>query len=643
MQGLNILKTNNFKVVLKIKKIMKQKYNEVLVFASVLLFLIVAGCNQPEEKTNQVVENEEFVPQWAKKVVWYQIFPERFRDGDTNNNPTVDDIKGADPQEPPKQWKTHPWGSDWYELQDYEKENGEPELWKHILRRRYGGDLQGIIDKLDYLEDLGITAIYLNPVFQSPSLHKYDGESYHHIDPNFGPDPEGDRKLIATENPLDTATWVWTSADKLALKLIEEVHKRNMKIIFDGVFNHLGYNSFTFQDVLKNQQNSPYKDWFIIKSWEDKEKGTKFDYEGWFGVKSLPELKEYSTGIVEGPKQYIFNATQKWMNPQGKGTEFGIDGWRLDVAFCIGHPFWKKWRKHVRSINPEAYMTAEIVDKPENVKPYMQGDEFDGEMNYNFAFASAEFFFNPDSTSITAREYDNKLKELRELYPQGVAYVSQNLFGSHDANRIGSHIVNRNRGIGNFRDWGNYFNASIAANNPKYSTRKPQKEDIELQKLFVIMQMTYVGAPMIYYGDEVGMWGGNDPDCRKPMIWDDITYNDEVYNADGSTHKPDKVEVNTSLFKHYKKLVAIRKNNIELQLGSYKNLLADDENNVLVFERKYEDKKIIVVINNGSSEYIVDIPELKNKCFTDLISKRVFDKNKIVVAKKWGLIMRECQ
>jgi len=613
------------------------KLNKIII----LLVLFTIGCNQSEKKLNQIIHQEEFVPQWAKTVVWYQIFPERFKDGDISNNPTVADIIGADPQTPPKSWQIHPWESDWYKLLDYEKNNGESEMWKHILRRRYGGDLQGIIDKLDYLQDLGITGIYLNPVFQSPSLHKYDGESYHHIDPNFGPDPEGDRKLIATENPLDKSTWVWTTADELALTLIREAHDRGIKIIFDGVFNHLGSNSFAFQDVLKNQQNSPYKDWFIIKSWDDPKIGSTFEYDGWFGVKSLPEFKEDSNGIVEGPKQYIFNATERWMNPKGNGKEYGIDGWRLDVAFCIGHPFWKQWRKHVRSINPEAYMTAEIVDTPDKVKPYMQGDEFDGEMNYNFAFASAEFFFNPDSMSISASKYDNKLKELRELYPQGVAYVSQNLFGSHDSNRIGSHIVNS--GIENFRNWGAYFNTSIALNNSKYSTRKPQVEDVKLQKLFAIMQMTYVGAPMIYYGDEVGMWGGNDPGCRKPMVWDDMNFESEIFNADGSTHEPDKVEINQSLFDHYKKLIHIRNENPALQLGTYKALLTDDEKGILIFERTYKNQKLIVVINNSNNEQIIEIPELKEKCFKDLLSSIVFESgDQKLVTKKSGLILKVC-
>ena len=605
----------------------------------IVILLLLTSCNQDKKQIEQVIQTEEFVPQWAKRVVWYQIFPERFRDGDKGNNPTVIDIAGSDPKEPPKSWNIHPWGSDWYQLQYYAKTNGEPEMWKHILRRRYGGDLQGVIDKLDYLHELGITAIYLNPVFQSPSLHKYDGESYHHIDPNFGPDPEEDRKLIATENPLKPETWVWTSADELALKLIDEAHNKGIKIIFDGVFNHLGYNSFAFQDVLKNQEKSPYKDWFIIKSWDNPKTGSKFDYEGWFGVKSLPELKEDSTGIVAGPKKYIFDATKRWMNPKGKGIAHGIDGWRLDVAFCVGHPFWKKWRQHVRAINPEAYMTAEIVDTPDKVKPYMQGDEFDGEMNYNFAFASAEFFFNPDSTRTSVTEYNKNLKELRELYPQGVAYVSQNLFGSHDANRIGSHIVNR--GIGNFRNWGDYFNISNALNNPEYSTRKPQEEDIELQKLFVIMQMTYVGAPMIYYGDEVGMWGGNDPDCRKPMIWNDISFEDEIYNANGTIHEPDKVEINQDLFKHYKKLIHIRNENKPLQLGSYKTLLTDDDKGILVFERIFKEQRVIVVINNSNKNQTINTPNLEKNQFIDLITSKKYTTNKnILVYKKSGLILK---
>lgn len=606
---------------------------------SLLVLLVVLSQVSLGQATSKSVE---FVPQWAKSAVWYQIFPERFRNGDPANDPTVNDIKGADPVQPPKQWQLHPWGSDWYELQPYEKANGEPEMWKHMLRRRYGGDLKGVIEKLDYLKDLGINAIYLNPIFDSPSAHKYDGASYHHIDPNFGPDPAGDRKLMATENPLNPNTWVWTKADELALTLIKEAHNRGIRIIFDGVFNHLGVNSFAFQDLKKNQQRSPYKDWFTVKSFDDSTKGTKFDYVGWFGVMSLPEFREDDNGIVDGPKQYIFAATQRWMNPKGMGTKYGIDGWRLDVAYCIGHPFWKQWRKHVRSINPEAYMTAEIVETPEKVKPYLQGDEFDGEMNYNFAFTCAEFFFNPDTMRISATQFDKKLQDLRGAYPQGVAYVVQNLFGSHDANRIGSHIVNR--GIGNFRSWGEYFGKSQAGQNPKYNVRKPNADELQLQKLFVIMQMTYVGAPMVYYGDEVGMWGANDPDCRKPMIWNDITYADEVYNFNGSKRSPDKVAINQELKAHYKKLIAIRDANPALQLGSFKTLIADNVKDIYVFEREYKGRKVVVALNNSSKEQVVDLSAYKGKTLKDLLNGKSYSSKRgsliFKVSPKWGAVVK---
>ena len=588
------------------------------------------------EKTQQ--DNKEFVPLWAKSAIWYQIFPERFRDGDPSNNPTIKDILGADPVEKPKEWQIHPWASDWYKLQAYELANGEPELWKHLLRRRYGGDLQGIIDKLDYLTELGINAIYLNPVFDSPSLHKYDGASYHHIDPNFGPDPEGDRAMMAKEIPLDPSTWHWTKADELALKLIDESHKRGIRIIFDGVFNHMGVNSFAFKDLDKNQRRSPYKDWFTVHSFNDKEKGTTLEYEGWFGVKSLPEWKEDENGIVKGPKEYIFNATKRWMNPKGKGQKYGIDGWRLDVAFEVAHPFWKDWRKLVKSINPQAYLTAEIVDQPAKVKPYMQGDEFDGEMNYNFAFTAAEFFFNPQGMNITASQFDEKLKKLRELYPAGVAYVNQNLFGSHDSNRIASHIVNR--GIGNFRDWGNYFNLSQASNNPNYQVRKPNQAELNLQKLFIMLQMTYVGAPMIYYGDEVGMWGGNDPDSRKPMIWSDINYENERYLANGNKRtesEVDTVAVNTTLKAYYQKLINIRKSYPALQLGNFKTILVDNAKSLYGFERSYtknlDQQDLWVLFNNDSSDHRVAINTLNSKYFLDLISKTKYtvEENELII------------
>ena len=562
---------------------------------AVLILVAVSGTLRAEES----LKTNEFVPDWAKDAVWYQIFPERFRNADPSNDPTKPDIAGAFPMAPDLPWEIHPWTSDWYERQDYEKDATIP--FHHLVqRRRYGGDLQGIIDKLDYLQELGINAIYLNPVFDSPSSHKYDGMSFHHIDPNFGPDPACDRKLIAEEDPGDPSTWVWTSADKLALELIKQCHARGIRVIFDGVFNHMGLRSWPFLDVIEKQQDSAYADWFTVNSWRDEEKGTKFDYEGWFGHKTLPELREDEGGIVAGPRDYIFAATRRWMDPDNNGdSSDGIDGWRLDVAFCVAHPFWKKWRKVVKGVNPDAYITAELIDPVPELKPYLQGDEFDAVMNYNFAFASSDYFAD-EKTRISTTEFDRRLRELREAFPSGVAEVQQNLFGSHDTDRIGSHIVNRDKEHAN--NWEAYFNFSKVENG-QYDPRKPTAEELESQKLFAVLQMTYVGAPMIYYGDEVGMWGANDPDSRKPMVWDDLVYEDEVTLPDGSKKdQPDKVEVNRDLLEHYRKLIALRRDLPSLRRGSFETILIDDERQLYGFRRKLNDEEVIVVLNNSNQK-----------------------------------------
>lgn len=581
-----------------------------------------------------MAQQTDFVPEWSKKVIWYQIFPDRFRNGDSGNNPGVEDIRGSYPHDAESPWQIHPWGSDWYKLQPYEKQNGK-DIWFNIQRRRYGGDLQGIIDKLPYLKSLGIGAIYLNPVFWAPSHHKYDGATYHHIDPNFGPDPQGDKLLIEKENPLDPSTWVWTSADKLMLQLINNIHTMGMRVIFDGVFNHMGINSFAFRDVLKNQQNSPYKDWFTITSWRDEKKGTEFKYNGWWGVKELPELRQDENGITGAPKEYIYTITKRWMDPDGDGNPAdGIDGWRLDVAFCIKHPFWKEWRKHVKTINPEAYLTAEVIDTIEAVQPYLQGDEFDAVMNYNFAFTSADYFF-ARKHKISTTAFDTMLQELRNSFPECVAYVQQNLFGSHDANRIGSHIVNAD--LGSYRKFGEYFQLSKGSNQD-YNVRKPNDEEYHLQKLFAIFQMTYVGAPMLYYGDEIGMWGANDPDCRKPMVWDDIVYDDEAAQPDQSLRTPDAVSPHMELLQHYKTLTAIRNASPVLQTGSYKTVIADDIYDVLVFRRVLGSASITVGINNGDKPY--RFPLAAGKKYKDLLRGNSYTSEAEIPAK-WGVILQE--
>jgi cyclomaltodextrinase / maltogenic alpha-amylase / neopullulanase len=630
---------------------MKKYFNPAFTFLFGILFILAVSGMAKEKKMNlnkgikishSLKREKDFVPAWAKKVIWYQIFPERFRNGDSGNDPKIENLKGSWPHDSTSPWQIHPWTSDWYELQPYEKENGK-DIWYNLQRRRYGGDLQGIIDKLDYLQELGVTGIYLNPVFESPSLHKYDGATYHHIDPNFGPDPEGDRKLIASETFDDPSTWIWTSADKLFLKLVDEVHKRNIHIIIDGVFNHMGINSFPFQDVKKNQQKSKYKNWFTIKSWDDTKAGTKFEYEGWFGVKELPEIREDGNGIVAEPKQYIFNATKRWMDPDGNGnTKTGIDGWRLDVAFCVSHNFWKDWRIYVKSINPEAYMTGEVFeDSLKKFTPYLKGDEFDAIMDYPWLYTCSEYFVD-EIKSIPTSKFVKLLKELRDLFPECVSYVQQNLVDSHDTHRLASHIVNKD--LAPFRKWNDFFTLS-KAENPKYNTRKPNESEREIQKLIILFQMTYLGAPMVYYGDEAGMWGANDPCCRKPMVWPDMKYQDEVFLPDQSKKElPDKVEFDNELFSYYKRIIAIRNSFPALQLGDFKPILVDDENAVLAFERNYKTQEVIVVINNSKTDQQISLNVKKINIYKDIwngdtIYKPVDGKFQINLSAKRGAIL----
>ncbi|RZJ68924.1 MAG: alpha-amylase [Flavobacterium sp.] len=559
---------------------------------------------------------KDFTPDWSKGITWYQIFPERFSNGDKTNDPKVQDQDGAYPFDTNSPFQIHPWTSDWYELQPYEKQNGK-DIYFNLQRRRYGGDLQGIINKLDYLKSLGVDAIYLTPIFWSPSSHKYDALCYHHVDPTFGPDPEGDKAMMTKENPLDEKTWVWTKADLLALKLIKEVHSRGMRIIFDGVFNHMGVKSFAFKDVEKNQQNSAYADWFSIDSWNDAKKGTTFQYKGWFGVKTLPEFKEDENGIVEGPKQYIFNATKRWMNPMDKGVKDGIDGWRLDVAYDVGHPFWKQWRKWVRSINPTAYMTAELVDPIDKTRPYLQGDEFDATMNYNFAFIVHDFFIQ-DKSATTVTDFDARLKQLREAFGNDVALNMQNLMNSHDATRLASAVANPDGK--KFGNWGDYFNWSQKSNNKNYNARKPTPEQVKKQKLIAAFQQLYLGSPMIFYGDEAGIWGANDPDCRKPMIWQELQYDSETANPDQSKHDPDAVAFNKDLFSWYQKFMKLRQRYKAIRLGNYRTILADDAQKFYVFSRELNGEEVLVFINRSDKMVSFSDAVLKRSAFKEVFS-----------------------
>ncbi len=550
-------------------------------------------------------------PEWADGIVWYQIFPERFANGDTTNDPEAEKVF-ADSKSIPENWRVRKWTSNWFSEDEWEKKLGG-NVRNHMYERRYGGDIQGIIDHLDYLKDLGVGAIYFNPVFDAVSLHKYDGSTYHHIDTNFGPDPKGDRKLIESEKPDEPKSWVWTSADKLFLKLIDEIHKRGMRIIIDGVFNHTGRQFWAFKDIVKNQENSPYKNWYRVKSFDDPSTPqNEFDYKGWWGAKSLPEFNRTENDLYPGPKQYIFHSTQRWMDPDSDGDPSdGIDGWRLDVAREVPMGFWKDWNKLVKTSNPEAIIIGELWELSPD---FVSADgPFDALMNYNFAFAVNDFFI-ADKSKITAQEFFDKLNEVRKAYPPENLNLLQILVDSHDTDRLSSMIKNPDRKYDHDGNEG----------NKNYDPGKPSEKDYELQKLILTFQMTYQGSPMIYYGDEVGMWGADDPHDRKPMVWADKKYDDEIIDSSSGFHKgfgDYTVEQNKNLLEFYKKFISIRNKYPCLQKGGVKFLYEDSTSPVFVFERKFDERRMIVAFNLSGTFQIINLKlDFKNIEYQELLS-----------------------
>ncbi|MBU2506285.1 MAG: glycoside hydrolase family 13 protein [Bacteroidetes bacterium] len=523
-------------------------------------------------------------PEWAKGIVWYQIFPERFRNGDLSNEPTTDKVFKLS-RTVPDNWRVTDWTSNWFEKDEWMDDENRSDIYL----RRYGGDLQGIIDKLDYLKELGIEALYLNPVFDAVSLHKYDGSTFHHIDVNFGPEPVSDQRLIESENPDNSSSWVWTAADSLFLNLIHEVHSRKMFIIIDGVFNHTGTEFWAFNDIREKGIESKYKDWYIVNEFDNPLTAEdEFDYKGWWGIKSLPEINRSKTNLNEGPKNYIFESTKRWMDPNNDGDPSdGINGWRLDVAKEVPIGFWNEWSRLVKSINREAIIVGELWE----LSPDYIGEDkpFDALMNYNFAFAVNNYLI-AQKDKVDTQKFIDDLNIVLNTYSKDNLHLLQNLLDSHDTDRLSSMIVNPNRN----------YDRDAKEDNKNYSPAKPTEQDYELQKLIAAFQMTFLGAPMIYYGDEVGMWGADDPHCRKPMVWSDLIYDDEVIDESSKFKRglgSYEVKANNDLLEFYKELIKLRNSSFALKFGevSFSIYLADKK--CFSFTRTYLDEKILICFN----------------------------------------------
>lgn len=571
------------------------------------VLFILASCGTGKQET-------EFrqPPSWAKDAIWYQVFVERFSNGDPANDPTPKTMHAAsDFFEIPANWQVSSWTGNWYSEDEWTDELGM-DFYARLQLRRYGGDLQGIMNQLDYLSELGVTAIYFNPVNDAPSLHKFDARNYHHIDVNFGPDPEGDLKIIASEDPNDPSTWQWTSADLMFLDLVQALQERGIRVVLDYSWNHTGVEFWAWQDILENQQDSPYSDWYEITSFDDPQTPeNEFAYDGWLNLKSLPELRKvdvvgeashgswFEGNLNEGAKEHIFAVTQRWLAPDGDVSR-GIDGFRLDVADHLPLGFWRDYRKFVRSINPEAYLVGEIwwKDYPDQLMdptPYVEGDVFDAVMFYQ-VYRPAKYFFSVSDYEIDAQQLVDSLTfQWDRLRPQTM-HAMMNTAATHDTPRL----------LTCFNNPGMYKYKAKLNENPDYKAGKPDEETYQRAKLYLLHQFTIPGAPHIWNGDEMGMWGADDPDCRKPLWWPDMVFDDETrYPVTASDNAVDPVGFNHELFGFYKQIIAMRKAHPVLTHGDIRFILAEGKK--LAYQRSNGQENIYALFNLESEPYTITL------------------------------------
>lgn len=505
-------------------------------------------------------------PEWSKHAIWYQIMIDRFCNGDRSKDGST----------------TRPWTSSWYQPSEWEGEDGQSFYEHYVFARMYGGDLAGVRERLDYLQELGVTALYFNPIFHAQGHHKYNASDFRHIDTGYG---AGEDYLdsIKDEDLLDPSTWTWTPSDQVFLDFLKECKQRDLRVVLDGVFNHVGIFHSAFVDVQKNGKDSRFADWFDITSWEP------FEYTGWAGFGELPVFAKDEDGFAcDAVKEHIFAITRRWMDPNGDGDPSdGIDGWRLDVPMEVAMPFWEEWSELVTSINPDAYITGEVWDSAEE---WLDGKRFHAVMNYRFTAAVVAWIGHVER-KILSTEFDDRLAQLRKAYPDEATSCLMNLLDSHDTDRFVSMMLNPDNDF----DKGNREQEAGST----YDARRPDPLQYQKLRLAVLIQMTYVGAPMIYYGDELGMWGSDDPNNRKPMLWPDLA---PYANADEDV--PDE-----DLLAYYKRAIALRNEFPALRTGVFETILTDDEQDLWVFRRTLAHEQLLVAMTAGEAEASFDIPE----------------------------------
>ncbi len=446
------------------------------------------------------------IPAWVSKSVFYQIFPERFCNGDPTNDPQS--VSG--------------WG-------------GKPGLDTF-----FGGDLKGILEKLPYLSDLGVNAIYLTPIFAARSNHKYDASDYMKIDPAFG-----DLGLFK--------------------ELVKTAHQGGMHIVLDAVFNHCGDGFWAFQDVLKYGKDSKYNNWFIPTGFPLEQFPTNYQTCG--GTHYLPKLNTMDAEV----RAHLLHVAQYWLE------ETGMDGWRLDVPWKVPMDFWHEFRQVVKRCNPEAYLVAETWRDP---LPWINNGATDAVMNYPLRDFILDYCVYDH---MDAEDFYYFTRRLLEQYGDA-AHGQLNLLGSHDTARLMTLC----------------------------------KDDKQRMALAVIASFTLPGTPMIYYGDEVGMAGENDPDCRRCMNWEPQTWDGEIHAL-------------------YQQLIKLRKERPALQSGSLEALLIF--NGVFAYRRKAGDDELVVVLNPRETRRQVEIPlahvQMEGRRYKDIFS------GKIVTCQAGKLILDE--
>ena len=517
-------------------------------------------------------------PDWAKGAVIYQIYTDRFYNGDPGN-----DVETRE----------------YFYIGDYSSKVTDWNKYPAAMgvREFYGGDLQGVIDKLDYLQDLGVEVLYFNPLFVSPSNHKYDIQDYDYIDPHFGKIVEDGGELLspgeksnkkaAKYQKRTTSFANLEASNELFIKLVEELHRRGMKIILDGVFNHCGsFNKWMDRECIYERQKgyapgayisreSPYHDYFRFFSDEEKDWPYNGKYDGWWGHDTLPKLNYEESVKLEN---YILNTGRKWVSPP-----YNVDGWRLDVAADLGrsneynHQFWKKFREVVKNANPDAIILAEHYGDP---REWLGGDEWDTVMNY-------DAFMEPITWFLTGMEKhsDEMREELRgnaDNFTRAMTYhmanmmvpsllTSMNELSNHDHSRF---LTRTNHMVGRVAELG-----PEAANefvNPA------------VMREAVAFQMTWIGAPTVYYGDEAGVCGFTDPDNRRTYPWG---------------HEDQQ------MLGFHKEMIRIHKEHEALRTGAV--VMLHCEKNILAYGRFTEEEQIIVILNNRSELAEVTVPVWK--------------------------------